>query len=118
MEKIILEKVNEVVENLKNEEVKEVLEEILEDLDDISCDIYIAADYQISSNNPILAAYIGSTPISWSVNNTENYEIVGDTDTGYTLNIKSYEKKHVFQRHRYGACCNGSYRMQPLRSGW
>ena len=66
-------------------------EEILGTLDDISCDIYIAADSQISSNNPILVAKIDSTPITWTVNNTKNYDLIGDSDTGYILAVKNYE---------------------------
>lgn len=50
--------------------------EILALLDDISCDVAVAADNVFSDNNPFMVDEINDFDITWSVSNTDNYEIV------------------------------------------
>lgn len=56
-------------------------------LDDISCDITIAAENEISSNNPTLVGSINNYSITWSVSDSEHYEIVDGK-----LSVKSYSR--------------------------
>lgn len=48
---------------------------ILDRLDDFSCDIQIAADGLVSSNNPVLPAEINGFSIDWSISNSTNYKV-------------------------------------------
>ena len=59
---------------------------ILDLLDDISCDVTVAADNVISDNNPFMVDVINDFDITWSVSNAENYEIINNH-----LSVKSYE---------------------------
>ena len=59
---------------------------ILNLLDDFSCAITVAADGIISKNNPVLPSVINDYEISWSVSNTDNYEIANNQ-----IAVKSYE---------------------------
>lgn len=59
--------------------------EILGELPDISCAVQIAADNVLSDNNPLLAVTVNDFPITWSVSNAVNYEIVDNK-----LSVKSY----------------------------
>ena len=59
---------------------------ILNLLDDISCEVTVAADNVISDNNPYMIDQINDFDITWSVSNAENYEIVNNH-----LAVKSYE---------------------------
>lgn len=58
---------------------------VLNLLDDISCDISVAADSVISDNNPFLASEINDFEITWSVSNPENYEFINNH-----LSVRSY----------------------------
>lgn len=60
-------------------------QEILNLLPDISCDVTVAADNMLSNTNPFLVDQINDYEITWSVSNTDNYEIVD----GY-LSVKDY----------------------------
>ena len=59
--------------------------EILDLLEDISCEITVAADNMISDNNPYLVDQINGYEIVWSVSNADNYEIVDNY-----LSVKDY----------------------------
>ena len=59
--------------------------EILSELPDISQTVQVAADNIFSDNNPTLAAIINDFPITWTVSNPVNYEIVNGK-----LSVKSY----------------------------
>lgn len=59
---------------------------ILDLLDDISCDVMVAADNVISDNNPFMVSEINDYDITWSVSNSVNYEIVNNH-----LSVKSYD---------------------------
>ncbi len=59
--------------------------DILNLIDDFSCDVTVAADNVISDNNPFIVSEINDYDITWSVSNTENYEIVDNH-----LSVKSY----------------------------
>lgn len=59
---------------------------ILDLLDDISCDVVVAADNVISDNNPFMVDEINDFDITWSVSNSDNYEIVNNH-----LSIKNYQ---------------------------
>ena len=59
---------------------------ILKLLDDISCEVTVAADNVISDNNPYMIDQINDFDITWSVSNGVNYEIVNNH-----LSVKSYE---------------------------
>lgn len=59
---------------------------ILDLLDDISCDVTVAADDVISDNNPFMVDEINDFDIAWSVSNSDNYEIVNNH-----LSVRSYE---------------------------
>lgn len=50
--------------------------EILNLIDDFSCNVTVAADNVISDNNPLLIDKINDFDIAWTVSNSENYEIV------------------------------------------
>ncbi len=52
--------------------------EILALLEDISCDVIVAADNVFSDNNPFMVDEINDFNITWSVSNTDNYEIVNN----------------------------------------
>lgn len=58
---------------------------ILALIDDISCDVTVAADKVISDNNPFLIPEINDFDITWSVSNSDNYEIVNNH-----LSVKDY----------------------------
>lgn len=58
---------------------------ILSLLPDISCDITVAADGIISDNNPTLIGEINDFEITWTVNNSTNYEIADSV-----LKVKDY----------------------------
>lgn len=58
---------------------------ILSLIEDFSCDVTIAADKVISDNNPLLLTEINDFDITWSVSNSDNYEI-----TNNRLAVKSY----------------------------
>lgn len=58
---------------------------ILNLIDDFSCDITVAADNLISDNNPFIIDEINDFDITWSVSNSDNYEIVNNH-----LAVKSY----------------------------
>lgn len=60
--------------------------QILSRIDDISCDITVAADNVISDNNPFIIDEINDYTINWSLSNPTNYEIVDNH-----LSIKSYD---------------------------
>lgn len=51
-------------------------EKILGELEDISCDITVAADNIISDNNPLLVSEINDFDITWSVSNSNNYAVI------------------------------------------
>lgn len=59
---------------------------ILNLLPDFSCDIIVAADGVISKNNPVLPQSINDYTITWTINNTDNYEIADNR-----IAVKSYE---------------------------
>ena len=59
---------------------------ILNRIEDISCDITVAADNAISDNNPFIIDEINDYTINWSVSNPTNYEIVDNH-----LSVKSYD---------------------------
>lgn len=59
---------------------------ILDLLDDISCDVIVAADNVISDNNPFMVDEINDFDITWSVSNSDNYEIVNNH-----LSVKNYQ---------------------------
>lgn len=50
--------------------------EILNLIPDFSCDVTVAADKVISDNNPNLISEINDFDITWTVSNSDNYEIV------------------------------------------
>ena len=58
---------------------------ILNLLEDISCNVTVAADNVISDNNPFMVDEINDFDITWSVSNSDNYEIVNNH-----LAVKSY----------------------------
>ena len=60
--------------------------EVLNLLDDLSCDITVAADNVISDNSPYFVSTINDFDVTWTVSNADNYEIVG-----HRLAVKSYE---------------------------
>lgn len=60
--------------------------EILDLLDDISCDVTVAANNAISDNNPFLIDTINDFDVTWTVSNSDNYEIVDNY-----LSVKSYD---------------------------
>ena len=49
---------------------------ILNLIDDFSCDVTVAADKVISDNNPFLIDEINDFDVTWTVSNSDNYEIV------------------------------------------
>ena len=49
--------------------------DILDLIDDFSCDITVAANNDISDNNPFLIDEINDFDITWSVSNPDNYEV-------------------------------------------
>ncbi len=49
---------------------------IINEIEDISTDIIVAADNAISSNNPILVDSVNGYSINWTLSNNVNYEIV------------------------------------------
>lgn len=59
--------------------------DILNLIDDISCDITVAADNAISDNNPLLIDEINDFDITWSVSNDVNYEVIDNH-----IVVKSY----------------------------
>ena len=59
--------------------------DILALLEDISCDVTVAADNIFSLNNPFMVDEINDYEIIWSVSNTDNYEIVNNH-----LSVKDY----------------------------
>lgn len=59
--------------------------DILNLIDDISCDITVAADNMISDNNPFIINEINDYDITWSLSNSKNYEIVNNH-----LSVKDY----------------------------
>ncbi len=59
--------------------------EILNLLEDISCEVIVAADNVFSDNNPFMVDEINDFDIVWSVSNTDNYEIVNNH-----LSVKDY----------------------------
>lgn len=60
-------------------------EKILALLPDISCDVTVAADNVFSDNNPFLQDEINDFDITWTVSNSDNYEMINNH-----LSIKSY----------------------------
>ena len=84
--------------------------EILNLLDDFSCNLMIAADGAISDNNPILPAQINDFDISWFVSNDVNYEIkdgkigvkdytnIDDETMTLTAQIKVYPDQEPAER--------------------
>lgn len=50
--------------------------EVLAQLEDISCEVTVAADNVFSINNPFMVDEVNDFDITWSVSNTDNYEIV------------------------------------------
>ncbi len=50
--------------------------EVLALLEDISCDVTVAADNVLSDDNPFMVSEINDFDITWSVSNSDNYEIV------------------------------------------
>lgn len=58
---------------------------ILALLPDISCDVTVAADNVFSNNNPFLQSEINDFDITWTVSNSDNYEV-----TDNHLSVKSY----------------------------
>lgn len=59
--------------------------EILNLIDDFSCDVTVAADKVISDNNPNLISKINDYDVTWTVSNSNNYEIVDNR-----LAVKDY----------------------------
>lgn len=49
--------------------------EVLAQLEDISCEVSVAADNVFSTNNPFMVDEVNDFDITWSVSNTDNYEI-------------------------------------------
>lgn len=60
--------------------------DILNLIDDFSCDVTVAADNVFSDNNPFIISEINDYDITWSVSNPDNYEVVDNH-----LSVKSYE---------------------------
>ncbi|MBQ6677507.1 MAG: InlB B-repeat-containing protein [Clostridia bacterium] len=60
-------------------------EKILNEIEDISCDITVAADNKISDNNPFIIDEINDFDITWTLSNPDNYEIVDNH-----LSVKDY----------------------------
>ncbi len=61
--------------------------DILNLIEDFSCDITIAADNVISDNNPFIISEINDFDITWSISNSDNYEIVDNH-----LSVKDYAR--------------------------
>ena len=61
--------------------------DILNLIEDFSCDITVADDYKISDNNPFIISEINDYVIDWSLSNEVNYEIVDNH-----LAVKSYDR--------------------------
>ena len=59
--------------------------EILALLPDISCDVTVADDNVFSDNNPFMEDEINDFDITWTVSNSDNYEIVNNH-----LSVKDY----------------------------
>ena len=59
--------------------------DILNLLDDISTEVIVAADNMISDNNPFMVEEINDFDITWTVSNSDNYEIVNNH-----LSVKDY----------------------------
>lgn len=59
--------------------------EVLAQLKDISCEVTVAADNVFSINNPFMVDEVNDFDITWSVSNTDNYEIVDNY-----LSVKDY----------------------------
>ena len=59
--------------------------DILNLLDDISTEVIVAADNVFSDNNPFMVDEINDFDITWTVSNSENYEIVNNH-----LSVKDY----------------------------
>ena len=59
--------------------------DILNLIKDISCDITVAADNKISDNNPFLIDEINDFDITWTVSNSDNYEVINNH-----LSVKDY----------------------------
>ena len=60
-------------------------EKILALLPDISCDVTVAADNVFSNTNPFLQDVINDFDITWTLSNSDNYEVVDNH-----LSVKSY----------------------------
>lgn len=60
--------------------------DILNLIDDFSCNVTVAADNVFSDNNPFIVGEINDYDITWSVSNSDNYEIVDNY-----LSVKSYK---------------------------
>lgn len=60
--------------------------DILNLIEDFSCDITVAADNIISDNNPFIIDEINDYDITWTVSNSKNYEVIDNH-----LSVKSYE---------------------------
>lgn len=61
--------------------------DILNLIEDFSCDITVAADNVISDNNPFIVDKINGYDITWTLGNSDNYEIVNNH-----LSVKDYTK--------------------------
>lgn len=59
--------------------------DILALIEDFSCDVTVAADNVISDNNPFIIDEINDFDITWTVSNSENYEIKDNH-----LSVKDY----------------------------
>ena len=85
--------------------------EILNLLDDFSCNLVIAADGVISDNNPVLPAQINDFDITWYVSNAVNYEIkdgkiavkdytnIDDETMTLAAQIRVYPDQEPVERH-------------------
>ncbi len=62
-------------------------EDVLHLLDDFSCTITVAADNEISDNNPVLPSEIQGYNITWTLSNSENYQIVDNR-----IAVKDYNR--------------------------
>ena len=52
--------------------------DVLDLIEDFSCDVTVAANNKISDNNPFIIDEINDFDITWSVSNSDNYEIVNN----------------------------------------
>ena len=60
--------------------------DILNLIDDFSCDVTVAAENVFSDNNPFIVSEINDYVIDWTLSNNKNYEIQDNH-----LSVKSYE---------------------------